>query len=157
LPFPIEPQQVTLLNLLTIGVPALIITFSREPSAATSRPGFLAEVGWFAIRTGLVMGVAGLTVLCISGRVRGDGKDMQRTLVLSTLILLGVTALWRTLADGESAPLAGDRWLRWLAIVVVPVYLLVMYLPAVGYYGSVPLSLAYYHELVALGWVDWGL
>jgi cation-transporting ATPase E len=157
LPFPYEPQQVTLLNLLTIGLPALLITFSREHSAAASRPGFLAEVGWFALRTGLVIGAAGLTVQVLSGRLRGDDVATQRTLVLSTLILLGATALWRSLTDGEPAPLHGDRWLRLLALLALPTYLLVMYLPPVGYYGSVPLSLAYYHELVALDLADWGL
>jgi cation-transporting ATPase E len=160
--FPFEPQQVTLLDLLTIGVPALIITFSREPSAAANRPGFLAEVGWFAIRTGVIIGAAGLIVFLLSAWTRGDNVKIQRTLVLSTLILLGVTALLRVLSDGEPAPLKGDRWLRWVAFLVVPIYVLIMYLPPVGYWHThgghwVPLSLAYYHDLVELKLLDWAL
>src|SRR5262249_25653609 len=47
LPFPFQPQQVTLLNFLTIGVPAFLITLSRERSPAPSRSGFVREVGGF--------------------------------------------------------------------------------------------------------------
>src|SRR5262249_1721589 len=52
---PYEPQQVTLLNALTIGLPALLITLSRETSPAASRPRFLAEIGSFALRVGVVL------------------------------------------------------------------------------------------------------
>jgi cation-transporting ATPase E len=157
LPFPYEPQQVTLLNLLTIGIPAFLITFSKGHSPAASRRGFLGEVGWFAIRTGVVIGAAGLVIMLVSGRVRGDDEEKLRTLTLSLLIVLGVTALVRTLSDGETVAPENDRWLRRVAALAIPVYLLVMYLPPVGYYGEVPLSLAYYHELVPLTWGDWGL
>jgi cation-transporting ATPase E len=157
LPFPLEPQQVTLLNFLTIGMPALIIAFSREHSAAANRPGFLAEVGWFAIHTGVIMGAAALAVFLLSAWARGDDVRTQRTLVLSTLILLGVTALLHALTDGEPAPLKGDRWLRRVAWLAVPVYLLVMYLPPVGHWKTVELSLRYYHELEPLTLADWGL
>ena len=37
LPFPYVPQQVTLLNWLTIGFPALIIALSRERSSSATR------------------------------------------------------------------------------------------------------------------------
>jgi hypothetical protein len=94
-------------------------------------------------------------VLYLSGRMRHDDVQTQRTLVLSTLILLGVTALLRALTDGECVPLRENRWLRWLAIAALPAFLLVMYLPPVGYLRSVPLSLAYYHELKPLAPADW--
>jgi cation-transporting P-type ATPase E len=129
LPFPYLPQQVTLLNWLVIGIPAFIIALTRERSTASSRPHFLREVGWFAVRTGVVFALAGLATLLISIHGFGDGVATQRTLLLSVLIFLGVTALVRALTDGETQPLKGDTRLRWLAVAAVPAYLAAMYVP----------------------------
>jgi cation-transporting ATPase E len=129
LPFPYVPQQVTLLNWLVIGVPAFVIALMRERSTAPTRPDFLREVGWFAIRTGVIFGVAGLVLLLLSIHVWEEPPITQRTLLLSLLVLLGVTALLRALTDGETRPLVGDRWLRWLAVGAIPAYLLALYLP----------------------------
>jgi cation-transporting ATPase E len=145
--FPYLPQQVTLLNLLTIGIPAFVITLSRERSTAATKSRFVQEVGWFALRTGVVIGLAGLGMVLISRRVLGEDEKLQRTLLLSTLILLGITALLRVLTDGEARPLVGDTKFRWLAVGALPVYLAAMYL-------SWP---AYFFELVPLGLAEWGL
>src|SRR5262249_25108878 len=128
LPFPYEPQQVTLLNLLTIGVPAFLITLSKERSTAASRPCFLHEVARFVLPTGLVIGVAGLLMLGIA-RWHGDDDRTARTLMLSTLVLLGLGTLLRVLTHGEAVRLVGDTRFRWLALAALPVYLLAMYLP----------------------------
>jgi cation-transporting ATPase E len=122
-PFPYVPQQVTLLNWLVIGVPALVIALSRERSTAAARPRFLREVGWFAIRTGVVFGVAGLAILWIGARVHAGAavtladhshpsERVQRTMLLSVLVLLGITALWRALRDGEPEAVVGDARFR---------------------------------------------
>jgi cation-transporting ATPase E len=141
LPFPYLPQQVTLLNWLVIGIPALVITLTRERSSAPTRPHFLREVGWFAIRTGVVFGLAGLVTLLISVQWFGDNRRTQRTLLLSVLIFLGITALFRTLTDGEEQPLKGDTRLRWLTIAAVPVYLAAMFIPlANDFFDLTPLT-----------------
>jgi cation-transporting ATPase E len=129
LPFPYLPQQVTLLNWLVIGLPAFVIALTRERSTAATRPHFLREVGWFAVRTGVVFALAGLTVLALAKHAWAYDEKAQRTLLLSVLILLGITALLRALTDGESQQLVGDRRLRWLAAAAVPVYLIAMYWP----------------------------
>jgi cation-transporting ATPase E len=130
MPFPLLPQQVTLLNWLVIGIPAFIIAISRERSKAATKPRFLREVGWFAIRTGVVFALAGWTILFLSAQVWNPGDPRtQRTLLLSVLILLGITALLRALTDGETQPLVGDTRLRWLAAAAVPAYLVAMYWP----------------------------
>src|SRR5262249_39679629 len=54
LPFPYLPRHVTLLNFLTIGIPAFLITLTPGRSLPPSRPGFLREIGWFAVATGLI-------------------------------------------------------------------------------------------------------
>jgi cation-transporting ATPase E len=129
LPFPYLPQQVTLLNWLVIGIPALVITLTRERSTAPTHPHFLREVGWFAVRTGVVFALAGLATLLISVHGFHDDRHTQRTILLSVLIFLGITALFRALTDGEEQPLKGDARLRWLAIAAVPVYLAAMFVP----------------------------
>jgi hypothetical protein len=70
-----------------------------------------------------------LATLLISIHGFGDDVATQRTLLLSVLVFLGITALLRTLTDGEPQPLRGDVRLRWLAALAVPAYLLAMYVP----------------------------
>jgi hypothetical protein len=170
---------VTLLNFLTIGTPALLITLSRERSAAAfSASDFLREVGWFAVRTGVVIGVAGLLLmLAATHRLRRESLPVEaaeaiglmaspqgslvfatpriigemervktvRTLLLSALILLGLTTLLRALTHGETHPLPGDRPFRWFAATAVSLYLAAMYWrPA-----------AYFFELTPLGLGQW--
>jgi cation-transporting ATPase E len=145
LPFPYVPQQVTLLNWLVIGMPALVIALSRERSRAPTKSHFLREVGWFAVRTGVVFALAGLVILVLAVRVWDENIRMQRTLLLSLLVLLGITALFRALKDGETQPLVGDWKFRWLAVAAVPMYLLALYWP---------LSQEFF-RLTPLGWLDW--
>jgi cation-transporting ATPase E len=139
--FPFEPQQVTLLNWLTIGGPALIIMISRE-SASRSRPSqsdFLREVGWFALSSGLVTGAAGLAAWVIAVRVLGENLAGQRTLLLSTLIALG---LGNVLRVAEA-----DRRLRGWVVMALIVYVAVLYIPL----------LADFFELQPLNWERWAL
>ena len=127
--FPYLPQQVTLLNSLSIGLPALAIALSRERSPAGPRTAFLHEVGWFALRTGVIIGLAGLAVLWLSVHAWGEELETQRTLLLSVLILLGMTALFRALADGEPRPLLVGAKFYFLAFVAISLYVAVMYWP----------------------------
>ncbi len=162
-PFPYEPQQVTLLNWLVIGLPALVIAVSRERSTAATRPRFLREVGWFALRSGVIFGLAGLLVLFLAGLAGRNGglgepatEKLQRTMLLSTLILLGITALFRALTDGESQPLVGDTRFRLLGIVAVPVYLLVMYADPIDFFRLQPLGVReWFLVLAVVGLAYW--
>jgi cation-transporting ATPase E len=147
LPFPYLPQQVTLLNWLVIGIPAFVIALSRERSTSATRPRFLREVGWFAVRTGVIFAVAAIVVLVLAGHYWADAtsesqtEKTQRTMMLSVLIVLGVTALLRSLTDGEDRPLAGDGRFRLLAAAVAPVYLTAMYwAPSARFFEMAPLT-----------------
>jgi cation-transporting ATPase E len=123
--FPYLPQQVTLLNALTIGGPALLIMASKAPPRPGPRPAFLREVGWYAVTAGLVTGVAALMVWLVSWG-RGDEFKTQQTLLLTTLILAG---LGNVLIAGE-----GERRLVIWAVLAVPVYAAVMYLPPTRFF-----------------------
>jgi magnesium-transporting ATPase (P-type) len=150
LPFPFVPQQVTLLNFLTIGLPALLIMLGREPAPCAgendvraARPDFVRQVGWFAVRTGVLTAAAALAVQLASARVLGDGPAGQRSMLLAALVLLGAVTLWRALADGERGLLRGDRLLRRLPAATVPGFLLAMYAPpAAAFFELTPLDAA---------------
>jgi magnesium-transporting ATPase (P-type) len=120
---------VTLLNWLVIGIPAFAIALSRERSTAATKPRFLREVGWFAIRTGVIFAIAGLTIQVLAIHVLRGDDQLTRTMLLSLLILLGISALLRALQDGEEQPLKGDTRFRWLALAAAPAYLASMYVP----------------------------
>jgi cation-transporting ATPase E len=144
--FPFVPQQVTLLNWLTIGGPALLIMLDRRPGgsrAADPRSEFLREVGWFAVSAGLVTGVAGLAVWLIAARAQHEDETGQRTLLLSTLIVVGL---------GNVLCVAGDdRRLRWWIMVASLVYVAVMYVPpTAGFFELVPLGLSQWGLVVAV-------
>jgi cation-transporting P-type ATPase E len=142
LPFPYQPVQVTLLNFLTIGVPSLLIMLNRERSASASAAHFLREIGSFALRTGLVIGLGGLLLLWLSQRIWPDNDDLARTLLLSLLVLLGLTTLLRALADGEASLSPSDRRFRWLTAAALLVYVVVMYCrPIGGFFALTPLTL----------------
>src|SRR5262249_56358245 len=66
LAFPFLPRHVTLLNFLTIGLPALLIMLSRGRVRAPSGESFLRAVGEFVLVRGLSVGVTGLGVLMLS-------------------------------------------------------------------------------------------
>jgi magnesium-transporting ATPase (P-type) len=151
LDFPYEPQQVTLLNALTIGIPALVITVGRDRHAVPNRPGFLREVGVFVLSTGLITGIAGVIIMLIAVHGEGSGVQTERTLLLSTLILLGLGNLLRVLRHGETVVLTRDRLLRLLALAALPVYLLTMYVQIIaGFFKLTPLSLAQWGLVLAV-------
>jgi cation-transporting ATPase E len=165
LSFPYRPQQVTLLNFLTIGGPSLLITFSRSRARGRSARDFLADVGGFALSTGLVLGAAALAMQLQAARLWQATEEMQRTVILSLLILLGVTTLQRVLDDGDSRSQESDRRLRLLAVAIGPLYLLVLYCaPLADFFELVPLDgrawlavaiMTLAGALVLRGWDAW--
>jgi cation-transporting ATPase E len=135
--FPLEPQQVTLFDFLTLAVPAFLIMLSRGEAAPAT--GYFRAVGGFALRSGVVIGVTGLVVVYLA-RHAWDiaAKQEQVTLLLTALVLLGLDALIRILGDGAGST---DRLLyTWIA-AAVPLYLVAMYWPlAADFFLLTPLS-----------------
>jgi cation-transporting ATPase E len=147
LAFPYLPQQVTLLNFLTIGIPAFLIMLTRGRGVAPSGPGFLADIGWFAMVTGLITGAAGLALFLLSARRLGDPVETQRTLLLSLLVLLGLGNLLRVLGHAGRAAPPQDRLLWLWPAAALAVYAGAMYQPWV----------ADFFQLTPLSWSQWGL
>jgi cation-transporting P-type ATPase E len=144
LPFPYLPQQVSLLNWMVIGIPAVLIAMTRERSHSVNRKPFLRDVGGFALRTGVIFAVAGIVLLALSKHVWDHDEKTQRTMLLTMLVLLGITVLQRVLTEG-STHLASDRRLRLLSLIVIPAYVIAMYWP----------FSASFFRLTMLGAVQW--
>jgi cation-transporting ATPase E len=157
LAFPYLPQQVTLLNWLVIGIPAFVIALSRERSFAGARPAFLHEVGSFALRTGVVFALAGMAILGWYAQVVHNESAAQRTLLLSVLILLGVTAVFRALTDGEPRRLVGDNSYRLLALAAIPAYMLILFAPpTANFFQLQPMSFLHWADVMAAVIAGWG-
>jgi len=144
LPFPYLPQQVSLLNWMTIGVPALLISFTLERSKFPDRTGYLSDVSSFALRTGLVAAIAGISLLALSKQVWELEVMEQRTMLLTFLILFGMTVLWR-IFGGVDLALVRDQGFRALTLIILPIYALMMYWPLA----------ADFFQLSPLGWTQW--
>lgn len=119
--FPYLPQQVTLLNVLTIGGPAILIMLSNVPPKVAVRAAFLPEVGRFVIAMGVVIGICGLAVWHYD-----DGVAERRTLLLTMLVLAG---LGNVALVGE----ADRRLLAW-TIFAMLLYLIAMYIEPLSYF-----------------------
>ncbi len=148
LPFPFLPQHVTLFNALTIGLPALLIMLEREKAPSAARGTFLGEVGWFVLRTGIIIGLAGLVLMLLSRRLFGRDVRLEQTVLVTALVFLGLVTLFRLLREGETGQLTGDRWFYGLLVGDVLFYLFVMYCPRLTFD---------FFELSPLSWGQWGL
>jgi cation-transporting ATPase E len=134
LPFPYLPQQVTLLNALTIGGPAILILANRRGSSPAIRTRFFADVGRFVLTAGLSTSVMGLAVYLDSSPRNHTDPEFARTMLLTTLILAGlghaVIATW------------GQRWIFAWCILAIAIYLAVLSIPPVTYFFALtPLSI----------------
>jgi cation-transporting ATPase E len=158
LAFPYLPQQVSLLNWLVIGIPAVLIALTRERSLTATKISFGRDVGWFAARTGIVFGVAGIVMLALSKHLWDHDELTQRSMLLTVLVLLGMTNLWRALSDGGNQILGADRRLIRLSLVVIPAYLAAMYWPmSARFFQLTPFGVVQWLEVLAVTLPAYGL
>ena len=150
--FPYLPEQVTLLNKLTISIPVFVLTISRTSAARAGHHGFVRSVGWFALTTGLVTGLTGLAVFVLSAEVFDDPVRTQRTMLLATLVVLGLGNLPRVLtAEGESLSLTDRRFLWWLP-ASLGLFVAVMYWPfSADFFQLTPLGLTRWAVVIGAG------
>jgi cation-transporting ATPase E len=152
LPFPYLPRQVTLLNFLTIGAPAVFVMLGKERGQRSAggprHVGFLAEVGSFVLRTGLVLGAAGVVLML---RARPEGEAAVRTQLLTGLVLFGVATLLRALGDGEERRVHGDAALYLVAAAALPIYLVALYWPPVArFFDLTPLGVRQWADVLVV-------
>jgi cation-transporting ATPase E len=89
-PYPFLPRQSTIVNGLTIGIPAFFLALA--PNAQRYVPGFLRRVLHFAIPAGIVAGTAVVVAYAIA-RADGAGTHDARTTATVVLMILGLYVL----------------------------------------------------------------
>ncbi len=132
LPFPYLPQQVTLLNALTIGGPAAIILAGRAAGHAGGRT-FFADVGRFVLTAGATTSGAALAVYLGSFLVLCRDAETARTLLLTTLILAG-------LGNAVVATAGERRLIAWAAFGTAAVLTAAAVPPVAYFFALAPLT-----------------
>jgi cation-transporting ATPase E len=88
-PFPFLPRQLSIVDGITIGLPALILALL--PNARIYRPGFLRRAARFCVPSGLIVAVTVTAVVAYAyAGVGAPPAEVQTTAVLT----LTLTALW---------------------------------------------------------------
>ncbi|HQR09040.1 MAG TPA: cation-translocating P-type ATPase [Gemmatales bacterium] len=150
--FPYLPQQVTLLNFLTIGLPVVVIALGRTSGGATNRSQFIREIVYFAVSTGLVIGAASALLFIIAAWSWHDAPTLQRTLLLALLVLLGLHTVLRVMYQNLPTGSLNDRLLFTVIGLAIPLLLIAIYRPwAADFFQLQPLSLQEWGWVLALG------
>ncbi|HEY3724569.1 MAG TPA: HAD-IC family P-type ATPase [Acidimicrobiia bacterium] len=89
-PYPFLPRQSTIVNGLTIGIPAFFLALA--PNTQRYLPGFLRRVMRFAIPAGVIVGTAVVVIYAIA-RTEGVGTRDARTTATVVLMVLGLYVL----------------------------------------------------------------
>ncbi len=89
-PFPFLPRHLTLMDSLTIGVPAFFLALA--PNVQRYRPGFTSRVLRFVIPAGLIAAAATFVAYGLA-RVQDIGQAAQSTVALLALTIVGFWVL----------------------------------------------------------------
>ncbi|NUR86893.1 MAG: HAD-IC family P-type ATPase, partial [Nonomuraea sp.] len=107
LAFPFAPRHSTLVNALTIGIPAFFLALA--PTLERSKPGFVARVLRFAVPAGVICAAAVFVTFAAAGGHVGDRTSAVITLFLTTWWVLVLIARplnwWRVGLIGSMAAL----------------------------------------------------
>jgi cation-transporting ATPase E len=88
-PYPFLPRQLSVVDGLTIGLPALVLALL--PNARIYRPGFLRRAAWFCVPSGLIVAGAVFGVAAYATGPVGSPAEEKQTVAVITL---AITALW---------------------------------------------------------------
>jgi cation-transporting ATPase E len=84
-PFPFLPRHFTLISSLTIGIPAMILSFTRN--SARAKPGFASRVASFSLPAGIIICILTLVGYAVTRLLEPANFALART--AATIILLG--------------------------------------------------------------------
>lgn len=89
--FPFLPRHLTIVDSLTIGVPAFFLSF--QPARQPCRPGYLRRVLRFSIPAGLIAAVVTLTAYSLRSLGMTMSLDERQTLTTMALTIMGFLIL----------------------------------------------------------------
>jgi cation-transporting ATPase E len=117
-PYPFLPRHLTLVSMLTIGVPAFVL--SLAPSNERYRPGFLHRVLAVSVPTGLITAIAVMVAygLARAQEVRPDESRTAATVVAMVIGLVVLFLVAQPLVPWKVALIASMGGLFALAMVI---------------------------------------
>jgi len=107
--FPFLPRHLTLVRVLSVGIPGLVLALA--PDGRRARPGFLPRVVSFAVPSGVVAGTAALVVYFAARATEGSSLTESRSAATVALLGVGLGLLVRLT---ETLP----SW-RWLLVAAM--------------------------------------
>jgi cation-transporting ATPase E len=108
-PFPFLPRQLSIVDGLTIGIPALLLALL--PNSRRYIPGFLRRAARFCIPAGLTIGVVIIGVVAYTFLSGYEASEVQSV----AFVTLTLTALWVVV-------MLSRPFDRWKALVVLAMY-----------------------------------
>lgn len=93
LPFPFLPRQLTLISAFTIGIPSVVLTFSRR--AERTEAGFLGDVLKFSVPAGLIAAVASFSAYALAVAEPAVTVAEERTTATVVVASIGLWLLVR--------------------------------------------------------------
>lgn len=119
-PFPFLPRQLSIVDGLTIGLPALVLGFL--PNSSAYRPGFLTRTVRFCVPSGLIVAAAVFTVVAVATRVNlPQGQVQAAATITLTLSALWVLVILARPLTRLTAILVGSALLGLGIVLLVPV------------------------------------
>jgi cation-transporting ATPase E len=132
--FPIVPQQVTLLNVLTIAMPTFVVLGTQPSSKSAMQRRTALDAMIFVLTRGVCMGIGGVVLLAISAYWRGDYTFTQRSLLVTALIVHGLAVVVQLgLSTIGGARRQGILLLLWPPCAVL-LYMALLAMPATAHF-----------------------
>ena len=115
--YPLEPSQISLISMFTIGIPAFIM--SLEKNTDRIRGHFLSNVLFKALPGGLTdfIVVSGLYLFCLEFNVSADDAATSSTIVLA---IVGLMILYQI-----ASPMTKAHWLLWFGMAAGLIYCMI--------------------------------
>ena len=95
LEFPLSPRSITWIDLLSVGTPAFLLTFMTATVGKQSTAHFLGDTLEFAVISGLTIGLVSVVVYANFFLFQDRTETYGHTAALSTIILMGLFAVYR--------------------------------------------------------------
>lgn len=115
--YPMEPSQISLIGMFTIGIPAFIMSLEQNTNRIQGH--FLSNVLFKALPGGLTdfLVVSSLYLFCMEFQVAADDVSTSATIVLA---IVGLMILYRI-----ASPMTKLHWILWLAMAAGLVYCMI--------------------------------
>ncbi|MCD7745992.1 MAG: cation-translocating P-type ATPase [Lachnospiraceae bacterium] len=115
--YPLEPSQISLISMFTIGIPAFIMTLERNTDRIQGH--FLSNVLFKALPGGLTdfIVISGLYLFCVQFGVNETDLSTACTIVLA---IVGLMVLYQI-----ASPMTKFHWLLWFAMAAGLIYCMI--------------------------------